>query len=193
MRTARSFQRPAADYPLVKILPCTPGTCSTSTLSPPPYVMPPRSRSLCPLCILACSCVSRSIYVVQSLFSNLCTDEAVYPHNLDSIYPSPTVSAVVQPARRPSQGKLRTDFSRVSSRTRSENGHAKRGSASSRAASLPPVPPLPQNVQLLTPINPTSHLPLAGDRVGLSRPVRLPSEYPTVAPCRYSSLVYHSD
>ncbi|EKM59514.1 uncharacterized protein PHACADRAFT_250070 [Phanerochaete carnosa HHB-10118-sp] len=107
----------------------------------------------------------------------------VYPHNVQDLYPAPAaILLTVQHSRRPSALRMKTLSSRSSMKTlQHEHGHVKRGSASARQASPPPVPPLPQNVASLAPINPTSHLPLTG-RMSLSLPVRLSTAYPRICP-----------
>ena len=117
-------------------------------------------------------------------------DKAIYPHNLGSIYPQLDLDTRLAHHSRQTSSQLRVKSlsSRSVIRYSHEQGHVKRGS-SSRTVATPPVPPLPQNVHFLAPINPTSHLPLAGGRIGLSLPVRLPAMYPRICPCELNFIV----
>ncbi|PSR73395.1 hypothetical protein PHLCEN_2v10687 [Hermanssonia centrifuga] len=113
----------------------------------------------------------------------------VYPHNLKSIYPSVIVSAE---HRHHPRAPSRTAVSRSAAKPllRGHNHHHAKRSSGPKLP-LPPVPQLPQNLDLMRPINPTSHRPLASARVGTSLPVRLPTFYPLV--CPYPPVYPHFD
>lgn len=106
-------------------------------------------------------------------------DAPVYPHNLQSIYPSIAALTIASVHR---ASKHNTPAMRTSRpHLRDHSHHAKR--SSSARLPPPPVPPLPQNVEILRPIHPTSRRPLSGERVAMSLPVRLPAFYPRICLC----------
>ncbi|KAF7789376.1 hypothetical protein EIP86_000320 [Pleurotus ostreatoroseus] len=111
----------------------------------------------------------------------------VYPHSLRFIYPT---LATLTAAPIPRASKPTTPAPRTSKPHLKNHSHHAKSSSGARLPP-PPVPPLPQNVEVLRPINPTSRRQLSGERIAMSLPVRLPTFYPTI--CPYPAAYPHFD
>ncbi|CDO75590.1 hypothetical protein BN946_scf184858.g30 [Trametes cinnabarina] len=96
---------------------------------------------------------------------------AVYPYNMNSIYPEPYSLEIrtAIPNRKPS----------LSLRPSVRSLHSRK---SSKQRAAPPVPPLPKNVRDLTPFSPVSRRSLPLPRVIPDTHVQLAAVYPNVCP-----------